>query len=121
MLTRRTFLKTSSLVALAPTVPLFVGRTAQAAVREKDGRVLVVVQLDGGNDALNTVIPHADPAYAKLRPTLKVEKKNVVKLTDEVGLHPSLKPLDKLLQAGHLAVVPGVGYPNPKRRLAPLA
>lgn len=114
MLNRRHFLQ-SSLLALAPTVPLFVARTGRAASAGTDRRVLVVVQLDGGNDALNTVIPHADPAYAKLRPTLKVEKKNVVKLTDEVGLHPSLKPLDKLLQAGHLAVVPGVSYPNPNR------
>src|SRR5207302_3375416 len=53
--------------------------------------------------------------YEKLRPKLRIEKRNVVKVTDAVGLHPSLKSLDKLLQAGHLAVVPGVGYPNPNR------
>ena len=114
MLTRRSALK-SSLFALAPTVPLFVARSACAANPDKDGRVLVVVEMDGGNDALNTVIPHADDTYAKLRPRLKVDPKRVVKLTDGVGLHPALRPLDKLLQAGHLAVVPGVGYPNPNR------
>jgi uncharacterized protein (DUF1501 family) len=114
MLDRRRFLQ-ASLLALSPTVPVFVARTARAADSGTDQRVLVVVQLDGGNDALNTIIPHADPNYAKLRPTLKVEPKNVVKVTGEVGLHPSLRPLDKLLQAGHLAVMPGVGYPNPNR------
>jgi uncharacterized protein (DUF1501 family) len=115
MLTRRAFLKSSSLFALAPTVPLFIARTARAATADKEGHVLVVVQLDGGNDALNTVVPHADPAYEKLRPTLKVAKKDLVKLTDTLVLHPSLKPLGKLLDAGHLAVMPGVGYPNPNR------
>jgi uncharacterized protein (DUF1501 family) len=94
---------------------VFIEQTARSAQPGKDQRVLVVVQLDGGNDALNTVIPHGDPSYARLRPTLEVEKKNVVKVTDEVGLHPSLRPLDKLLQSGHLAVLPGVGYPNPNR------
>jgi uncharacterized protein (DUF1501 family) len=114
MLTRRRFMQSSSLLALAPTVPLFVARTARAAP-DKDARVLVVVQLDGGNDALNTVVPHADPNYEKLRPRLKIARKDLVKLTDDLGLHPALKPLDTLLQAGHLGVLPGVGYPNPNR------
>src|SRR5262245_14713224 len=114
MLSRRTFLQ-SSLLALSPTVPLFVARTARAAEPGKDRRVLVVVQLDGGNDALNTIVPHADPNYAKLRPRLKIQAKDVIKLTDEIGLHPQLRPLDKLLQGGQLAAIPGVGYPNPNR------
>jgi uncharacterized protein (DUF1501 family) len=115
MLTRRTFLKTTSLLALAPTLPGFLAKTARAADPMRDGRVLVVVQLDGGNDALNTVVPHADPQYVKLRPTLKIAAKDVVKINDTVGLHPSLKPLDALLQQGQLAVIPGVTYPNPNR------
>lgn len=115
MFTRRAFLKSSSLLALAPTVPLFVARTARAALPDKDRRILVVVQLDGGNDALNTVVPFADPAYEKLRPKLKIARKNLVRVSDTLGLHPSLKPLDPLLQAGQLAVLPGVGYPNPNR------
>jgi len=115
MLTRRGFLKSSSLLALAPTVPLFLVRTAGSATAEKDRRVLVVVQLDGGNDALNTIVPHADPIYEKLRPKLKIDKNSLVKVADGIGLHPSLKPLDKLLQAGQLSVIPGVGYPNPNR------
>jgi uncharacterized protein (DUF1501 family) len=115
MLTRRGFLQASSLCALAPAVPLFVARTARAAAPDRDRRVLVVVQLDGGNDALNTAVPHADPAYEKLRPTLKLQKKNLLRVSDTLSLHPSLRPLDKLLQGGQLAVVPGVGYPNPNR------
>jgi uncharacterized protein (DUF1501 family) len=114
MLNRRVFLQSSSLLALAPTIPLFLARTARAAA-SRDGRVLVIVQLDGGNDALNTIVPHADPDYTKLRPRLKIEKRSLVKASDSLGLHPSLKPLDKLLQAGQLAVIPGVGYPNPNR------
>lgn len=115
MFTRRSFVQSSSLFALAPTVPLFVARAARAASPDKDARVLVVVEMDGGNDALNTIVPHGDDAYAKLRPKLKVDPKRVVKLTDAVGLHPALRPLDKLLQAGQLAAIPGVGYPNPSR------
>jgi len=115
MLSRRTFLKSASLLSLAPTLPTFLANTARAAGPMRDGRVLVVVQLDGGNDALNTVVPHADPQYVKLRPTLKLQAKNLIKLNDSVGLHPALRPLDKLLGKGHLAVVPGVSYPNPQR------
>jgi len=114
MLSRRRFLQ-SSLLALAPTVPVFVARTALAAPTGRDQRLLVVVQLDGGNDALNTVIPHGDPTYRRLRPILAVDKKYVVRLTDEAGLHPALRPLDKLFQAGQLGILPGVGYPNPNR------
>src|SRR5947209_6685978 len=109
MLTRRRFLQASSLFALAPTVPLFVSHMARAAGAANDQRVLVVVQLDGGNDALNTVVPHADPEYARLRPKLKIATNSLLKVNDALGLHPGLKPLDKLLQAGELAVILGVG------------
>ncbi len=115
MLSRRSFLKTSPLLALAPTFPAFLAKTARAAAATNDGRVIVVVQLDGGNDALNTVVPHADPEYAKLRPRLKQSAKDLVKINDTVGLHSSLRPLAKLLEKGELAVIPGVGYPNPNR------
>jgi uncharacterized protein (DUF1501 family) len=115
MLTRRSFLRSSSVVALSSTLPLFVTRSAAAAAPDKGARVLVVVEMDGGNDALNTVVPHADENYAKLRPRLKLDPKRLVKLSDSVGLHPALKPLDRLLDAGQLAVLPGVGYPNPNR------
>jgi uncharacterized protein (DUF1501 family) len=115
MLTRRAFLQSSPLLALAPAVPVFVARTAQAAPTGPDHRVLVVVQLDGGNDALNTVVPYADPTYARLRPRLKIPRQELLRLSDTLGLHPALRPLEGLLQGGQLAVVPGVGYPNPNR------
>ena len=102
MLDRRSFLKSSSLLALAPTVPVFVSRTARAAGADKAGRVLVVVQLDGGNDALNTLVPLKDETYPKLRPRLKVAAKDTVKLTDQFGLHPSFRQADRLVKAGQL-------------------
>ena len=115
MLTRRTFLRSSSLLALAPTVPAFLARTASAAGPDRDGRVLVVVQLDGGNDGLNTLVPLANDEYKKLRPKLKIADKDAIKLGDGFGLHPSFRPADKLIKAGQLLAMPGVGYPNPNR------
>ncbi len=118
MLTRRRFLtralQGSSLVALGAVVPQFVARTAQAAVPGKD-QVLVVLEMTGGNDGLNTVIPYADDLYHKARPTLRQTKATVVRLDDHVGLHPGLGGLKPLWEQGQLAVVQGVGYPNPER------
>src|SRR6516164_7813970 len=115
--TRRDFLKGGSMVALGLNVPLFLTRTALAAPNAaKAGAkdtILVVVQLTGGNDGLNTVIPFKDDEYAKLRPTLKQPKDQLKKLNDEVALHPSLEGLTGLLQDNALCVVQGVGYPNP--------
>jgi uncharacterized protein (DUF1501 family) len=115
MLTRRTFLKSSSLLALAPTVPAFITHTARAAGTAKDTNVLVVVQLDGGNDAMNTLVPLKNETYQKLRPKLKISDKDAVKLNDDFGLHPSFRQAEKLIKGGHLLAMPGVGYPNPNR------
>jgi uncharacterized protein (DUF1501 family) len=115
MLTRRDFLKTSSLLALAPTVPGFLARAGHAAQPQRDGRVLVVIQLDGGNDGINTVVPFADEGYARHRKALRLEKKNILKINDRVGLHPAMTGAAKLLETGRLAIVQGVGYPNPNR------
>jgi uncharacterized protein (DUF1501 family) len=115
MLTRRDFLKTSTLLALAPTVPAFLARTARAASPARDGRVLVVVQLDGGNDGINTVVPFKDEGYAKHRRALRLPKDRLVKVNDHVGLHPDMGDAGKLLESGRLAIVQGVGYPNPNR------
>jgi uncharacterized protein (DUF1501 family) len=98
------------------TVPGFIARTAQAAPADKPGSkdtILVVIQLTGGNDGLNTVIPFDDPLYPKYRPTLKIAKSQVKKLNDTVGLHPQMDGLAGLLQDNALCVVQGVGYPNP--------
>jgi uncharacterized protein (DUF1501 family) len=115
MLTRRSFLKSSALVALAPTVPLFVSNGARAAGVDKDSRVLVVLQLDGGNDALNTLVPLKSSEYKKLRPTLSIAPDDTLKLTDEFGLHSAMRPAQKLIRDGELLAVQGVGYPNPSR------
>jgi uncharacterized protein (DUF1501 family) len=118
MLTRRQFLtrtlQGSSLVALGAVVPQFVARTAQAAAPGKDN-ILVVLEMTGGNDGLNTVIPYADDLYHKARPTLRQTKDVVIRLDDHVGLHSGMQGLRPLWQQGHLAVVQGVGYPNPER------
>jgi uncharacterized protein (DUF1501 family) len=114
--TRREFL---SLVSWGLTVPTFLGRTAAAALTaDRPGArdtLLVVVQLTGGNDGLNTVVPYTDPEYAKLRPTLKLAKDQLKKLNDQVALHPSMTGLADLLQDQSLCVVQGVGYPNPSQ------
>jgi uncharacterized protein (DUF1501 family) len=118
MFNRRQFLirtlQGSSLVALGSVVPQFVARTAQAATPGKDN-ILVVLEMTGGNDGLNTVIPYADDLYHKARPTLRQTKDVVIRLDDHVGLHSGMQGLKPLWQQGHLAVVQGVGYPNPER------
>src|SRR5258707_14003365 len=114
MLDRRSFLRTSSLLAIGATVPEFLARTARAAAPGKD-TVLVVLEMTGGNDGLNTVIPYADDLYHKARPTLRHAKDAVIRLDDHVGLHPRMTGLPPLWDQWHLAVVQGVGYPKPER------
>jgi uncharacterized protein (DUF1501 family) len=77
--------------------------------------ILVVIQLTGGNDGLNTVIPYKDDGYAKLRKTLRLPTAQIKKLNDEIGLHPAMDGLAGLLQQQALCVVQGVGYPNPSQ------
>jgi uncharacterized protein (DUF1501 family) len=115
MLTRRSLLKRSAMLSLAPTVPGFLSRTAMAAQPERDGRILVVVQLDGGNDGINTVVPFGDEDYARHRRELRIPTDRVCKLTDRVGLHPAMRSAADMVQDGRLAIVQGVGYPNPDR------
>ena len=113
--TRRDFFRTLPLISLAPTVPGFIANLARAASPERDGRILVVIQLDGGNDGLNTVVPYADEAYAKNRKSLKLAKETLIKVSDGIGLHQAMGQAGKLLETGRLGIVPGVGYPNPSR------
>jgi uncharacterized protein (DUF1501 family) len=119
MSTRRDFLgaalSSSSLIAMAPTIPGFLARTARAAAPRRDDRVLVVLELNGGNDGINTVVPFADEGYAKHRKTLRLARDQLVKVDDRVGLHPSLRGFGKLLEAGQLVIAQGVSYPNPSR------
>src|SRR5262245_29725867 len=115
MNSRRDFLRHSCLFALAPTIPGFLAQTARAAVPRRDGRVLVVVELNGGNDGINTVVPFTDEGYAKHRKTLRLAKDRLVKINDQIGLHPSLQDFGKLLEAVQLVIAQGVSYPNPSR------
>jgi uncharacterized protein (DUF1501 family) len=118
-LDRRDFLRNGSLVALGLSVPSFLSRTALAARNSTNpgakDTILMVIQLTGGNDGLNTVIPFKDAEYAKYRPTLKQPKDLVKKVNDDLALHPSLDGLAGLLQDQALCVVQGVGYPNPSQ------
>jgi uncharacterized protein (DUF1501 family) len=115
MFSRRDFLRQSSLLALAPAVPRFLAGTARAARPLADARVLVVLQLDGGNDGLNTVVHFADDAYRRLRPNLGLATNDLIQVAAGIGLHPGLRPLAPLWEKGQVAVVQGVGYPNPDR------
>src|SRR3954471_900950 len=125
--TRREFLRDTVLTSsLAWTVPTFLAHTfsslqAEAADKAtqsttgKDGTILVILQMAGGNDGLNTVVPFANDHYRKGRPKLGFSAGQVLKLNDEVGLHPGLAGFKDLFDSAHLSVVQGVGYPNPNR------
>ncbi len=77
------------------------------------GRVLILVELKGGNDSLNTLIPYADAAYAQLRPSIGVKPEDVIRIDSKQGLHPALAPLVPVWEKGELAMVQGLGYPDP--------
>lgn len=118
---RRHFLKStlasSTLVSMgAATVPGFLSRSARAASNlAPSDRILVVIQLLGGNDGLNTVVPHGIDGYAKHRRILRLPPGQMHKVTSEISLHPSMGQMAKLLESGRLAILQGVGYPNPDR------
>jgi len=125
--TRREFLRRTVLgSALSWTVPAFLADTfsalqAQAADSStqvdtgKDGTILVVLQMAGGNDGINTVVPFANDHYHRARPTLGLTADKVLHLNGEVGLHGAMKGFKELYDAGQLSVIQGVGYPNPNR------
>ncbi len=118
MLSRRDLLIRSGglgLLSLGARAPFLWQRAAQAAEPHAGLPILVLIELSGGNDGLNTVVPFAADIYHKSRPTLRIEPAQVLKLDDQVGLHPALKELHEVWDSGDLAVVQGVGYPNPNR------
>ncbi|MEQ1776117.1 MAG: Twin-arginine translocation pathway signal sequence domain-containing protein, partial [Burkholderiales bacterium] len=104
---RRAFLQTAAATGLLAWIP----QHSWAAANYQ--KLLILVELKGGNDGLNTVIPYADAQYAALRPRLAVVRDQVLQLDDSSGLNPALAPLMPLWKAGEVAVVQGVGYPTP--------
>ncbi len=108
-LNRRSFLTR----ALASGLVLALPRGLYADEPAAEAKTLVLLHLNGGNDGLNTVIPYAHPTYRALRPTLGIDRRQVLDVDDELGLHPALRPFLGQLEAGNLAVVNGVGYDNP--------
>lgn len=116
MSNRRDFLKVSSLASASLLLPNFLKNTRELNFkRAREGRVLVVIQLSGGNDGLNTVVPFGDDLYYENRPKLGLSRQEVFEINDHQGLHPSLKPLMELYDDGELSILNSVGYPNPNR------
>lgn len=124
--TRREFLRTGLVLASgAATIPAFINSSALAMSRRDlssipgvpDDHILVVVQLSGGNDGLNTVVPFGMPEYYKARAGIAVPEAQVLKLPeyDGIGLHPQLAPMKDMFDDGLVGIVQGVGYPNPNR------
>ena len=125
--TRRSFLKSAAWSgAVGSTMPTFLAATFEqlhaegidrnaAPVNGKDGPVLVVIQLAGGNDGLNTVVPLGNDHYHKARPKLGLKAGTVRKIRDDVGFHPALGGFQELHDEGRLGIVQSVGYPNPNR------
>ncbi|MGH2349253.1 MAG: DUF1501 domain-containing protein [bacterium] len=127
-MTRREFLRKGlTMVTVGVTAPAFITRTALAMNNPwdvaqvtsqpgvPDDHILVVVQLGGGNDGLNTVIPLGNDAYYRARPNLAIPQKDILRVTDEMGFHPNLAAVKGLYDQGAMAIVQGVGYPNPSR------
>ncbi|GAB4376941.1 MAG: DUF1501 domain-containing protein [Kiloniellaceae bacterium] len=108
-LTRRQLLTAAAAAPFAASAPRALARAAPAP------RILVLVELNGGNDGLNTVIPYADPAYAAARPSLGITRDQVLHLDERLGLHPALAPLMPLWQAREMSIALGVGYERPNR------
>ncbi|NQT01840.1 MAG: DUF1501 domain-containing protein [Planctomycetes bacterium] len=119
--TRRNFLKatlgSSALLSLGTAAPNFLVRSMMAATHRRNERntVLVVVQLSGGNDGLNTVVPYEDDEYARNRPTLRLSPNEIHKINSRLGFHPRMGAFMRLYDQGHLSIIQGVGYPNTDR------
>jgi uncharacterized protein (DUF1501 family) len=119
--TRREFLRMSGggigLLAFSHFAPSFLVQSTLAATPrpEKDRSILVLVQLAGGNDGLNTVIPFEDANYYRLRPNLGIAKDQVLRVNETLGLHPACAAMHALIKDGKLGIVQNVGYPNPNR------
>lgn len=122
MPSRRAFISRSLGVAvLGGAMPSFFGKAALADPLPTLGstldprNVLVVVQMGGGNDGLNTLVPYSDDAYHRVRPAIGIAENAVLRIDDRIGLNPVMTALNELYKEGRIAIVQGVGYPNPNR------
>src|SRR6185369_11965964 len=115
LIKRKEFIQIGSLATASFMVPKFLKAFEGQQVVPPGNKVMVILQLSGGNDGLNTVIPIRNDIYYRERPRLGIEKTNALALTDEVGLHPALTGLRELYDDGSLGILNNVGYPNPDR------
>ena len=112
---RRQFLtRSAALVSLSGGLVPRLLRNAAAAESVHENRILVAIELTGGNDGLNTVIPYADDAYYRARPGLGI-REELHRLNDRFALHPAMSSAAELFKDGAAAIVHGVGYPRPNR------
>ena len=103
-------------MAIGSAAPIGLLQTVTASLKDATAeRVLVVIQLTGGNDGLNTIIPISDELYYKARPKLAIPKSDVIKINAETGLHPSMRGIASLIDDGKFCAINGVGYPSPNR------
>ncbi|MBI1357413.1 MAG: DUF1501 domain-containing protein [Acidobacteria bacterium] len=112
---RELFRKGLGGLGVSAGLPVMLSRASEALAAEprRSERILVVLELSGGNDGLNTVAPYRDDEYYRVRPTLAIPKDKAIAVTDEAGFHPSLIGFERLYKDGLMAVVEGCGYPNP--------
>lgn len=115
ILNRRRFLQVGSLASAAMMMPKFLKALERGHLVPPGNKVLVIIQLSGGNDGLNTVIPYRNDIYYKARPSLGIKREAALSLNDELGIHPALKGLKALYDDGALGILNNVGYPNPDR------
>ena len=112
---RKQFIQIGSLATTSLMLPKFLKAFEDQVMVPAGNKVLVVLQLSGGNDGLNTVIPVRNDLYYKARPVLGIAKQKSLLLNDEAGLHPALNAFKDLYDDGSLGIINSVGYPNPDR------
>ncbi|WP_143304520.1 DUF1501 domain-containing protein [Chitinophaga vietnamensis] len=115
ILNRRRFLQVGSLASAAMLMPKFLKALETGALVPPGNKVLVIVQLSGGNDGLNTIIPYRNDIYYRSRPAIGIKKNDALALNDNFGIHPALKGLKALYDDGSMGILNNVGYPNPDR------
>ncbi len=112
---RRDFIQQSSLASSLLMVPNFIKAFESSILNERSFKKLVIVQLSGGNDGLNTIVPYTNDVYYKSRPKIAIKASEVRRINNTLGFHPGLLPMQRLYDKGYLSIINNVGYPNPSR------